>query len=96
MQTRSVRPQMSHFQCKNTISSVCVSSLHGLSGEVLAEVPHDVEGVDGRGGEDASGRLETQVCGGSVGDEGTKWRGGDWTQKRGRRMHTRKTIKIKA
>lgn len=77
MQMRSVRLQTSHFQCKNTISSVCVSFLHGFSGEVLAEVPHDVEGVDGGGGEDASGCLETQVCGGSVGDDGTKWGGGD-------------------
>lgn len=45
--------------------SVCVVArvcLHGLSGEVLAEVPHDVEGVDGGGGEDASGRLVAQIC----------------------------------
>lgn len=36
--------------------------LHGLSGEVLAEVPHDVEGVHGGGGEDASGSLVAQIC----------------------------------
>lgn len=41
---------------------VARACLHGLSGEVLAEVPHDVEGVDGGGGEDASGRLVAQIC----------------------------------
>lgn len=43
--------------------------LHGLGGEVLAEVSHDVEGVVRRSGEDASGGLETQVCEGSMGDK---------------------------
>lgn len=36
--------------------------LHGFGGEVLAEVSHDVERVVRGSGEDASGRLETQVC----------------------------------
>lgn len=76
------------FSVQNTISSVCVSFLHGFSGEVLAEVSHDVESVDGGGGEDAGGRLETEVCGGSVGDEGTKWGGGDRTEKRGEEGRT--------
>lgn len=47
--------------CVCLCACVCVC-LHGLRGEVLAEVPHDVEGIDGGGGQDASGRLVTQVC----------------------------------
>lgn len=47
-------------------------SLHGLGGEVLAEVSHDIERVVRRGSEDASSCLETQVCDKSVGNKKIK------------------------
>lgn len=52
--------------------------LHGLSGEVLAEVPHDIEGVHRGGGKDAGGRLVAQICGWVRGqrDQGVELRGG--------------------
>lgn len=64
MKGRSVTEEFLVFAF-SVCACVCVCAcvrLHGLSGEVLAEVPHDVEGVHGGGGEDASGRLVAQIC----------------------------------
>lgn len=55
---------------------VCVSFIHGFGGEVLTEVPHDVEGINGGRSENASSCLETQICDGLGGNEGKKM--GKW------------------
>lgn len=83
---------------------VCVCFIHGFGGEVLTEVPHDVEGVNSGSSENASSCLETQICDGSVGKQGSRWldkrRGGDEETHKGaqrRRNTQRESVnKIKA
>lgn len=73
-----------HNLCRRLIyRSFCfgVCSIPGFSGEVLTEVFHNVERIDSRSSEDASGCLETEVYkrkGGWIGRERVK----EWKKRR--------------